>query len=178
MITALKSQALLNESVGAGYIERNWPPAQKESGEWPLTTLRQSFLNGSLTRLLDPDTTLRGKIVEFVSRGDFGLASGRKPDGTYERVWFGEMIGADEVTFESDVFLLLKTKAKALKAVPEKPPDNQDDKEKEQKPSTTSVSEPPPPLTRQTFQISGEIPPEIWNRLGTCLLYTSPSPRD
>lgn len=27
VITALKSQALLNESVGAGYIERNWPPA-------------------------------------------------------------------------------------------------------------------------------------------------------
>ena len=77
VITALKSQALLNESVGAGYIERNWPPALKESGAWPLASLRQSFLNGSLTRLLDPDTILRGKIVEFVSRGDFGLASVR-----------------------------------------------------------------------------------------------------
>ena len=66
MITALKSQALLNESVGAGYIERNWPPAFKDSGAWPMASLRQSFLNGSLTRLLDPDTILRGKIVEFV----------------------------------------------------------------------------------------------------------------
>ncbi len=27
VIAALKSEALLNESVGAGYIERNWPPA-------------------------------------------------------------------------------------------------------------------------------------------------------
>ena len=31
VITALRSQALLNESVGAGYIDRNWPPALKES---------------------------------------------------------------------------------------------------------------------------------------------------
>ena len=78
VIAALKSEALLNESVGAGYIERNWPPALKESGAWPLASLRQSFLNGSLTRLVDPDAVLRSKIVEFVGRGDFGLASGQK----------------------------------------------------------------------------------------------------
>ena len=54
VIGALKSEALLNESVGAGYIERNWPPALKESGAWPLASLRQSFLNGSLTRLGGP----------------------------------------------------------------------------------------------------------------------------
>jgi hypothetical protein len=47
--------------------------------------LRQSFLNGSLTRLVDPDSILKSKIVEFVTRGDFGLASGKKPDGAYER---------------------------------------------------------------------------------------------
>jgi hypothetical protein len=86
VITALKSQALLNVSVGAGYIERNWPPALKQSCAWPLASLRQSFLNGSLTRLLDPDTILRNKITEFVSKGDFGLSSGQKPDGTYDRV--------------------------------------------------------------------------------------------
>ena len=68
-----------------------------------------------LTRLLDPDTTLRNKIVEFVGKGDFGLASGQKPDGTYERVWFEEQISSDEVTFESGVFLLTKAKAKALR---------------------------------------------------------------
>jgi hypothetical protein len=116
IIAALKSQALLNESVGAGYLERNWPPALKQSGAWPLASLRQSFLNGSLTRLLDPDSILRNKIVEFVDKGDLGLASGQKPDGTYDRVWFEEQISSDEVTFESGVFLLTKAKAKALKA--------------------------------------------------------------
>ncbi|WP_447973884.1 hypothetical protein [Nitrospira sp. Kam-Ns4a] len=124
VISALKSAALLNESVGAGYIDRNWPPALKESGAWPLASLRQSFLNGSLTRLLDPDTTLRGKIVEFVARGDFGLASGQRADRTYERVWFQEPVSSDEVVFEAGVFLLTKAKAQALKAgVPEPVPE-------------------------------------------------------
>ena len=67
VLAALKSSALLNESVGAGYIERNWPPALKEAGAWPLASLRQSFLNGSLTRLVDPDAILKAKIVEFVT---------------------------------------------------------------------------------------------------------------
>ena len=51
--------------------------------------------------LVDPDAILRGKIVEFVSRGDFGLASGRKPDGSYERVWFDELVAPDEVAFDA-----------------------------------------------------------------------------
>ena len=32
IIGALKAEALLNESVGAGYIDRHWPPAFKETG--------------------------------------------------------------------------------------------------------------------------------------------------
>jgi hypothetical protein len=116
VIAALKSEALLNESVGAGYIERNWPPALKDSGAWPLASLRQSFLNGSLTRLVDADAILKAKIVEFVGRGDFGLASGRKTDGSYDRLWFEELIAPDEVAFEAGVFLLMKDSAKALKS--------------------------------------------------------------
>jgi len=177
VITAMKSQALLNESVGAGYIERNWPPALKESGAWPLTSLRQSFLNGSLTRLLDPDATLRGKIVEFVSRGDFGLASGQKPDGTYERVWFNEPLGADEVTFESGVFLLLKSKANSLKTLQEpvvEPTPGPEPKpgggHGESNQNTSPVPEPTPTVGTRKFRISGDLPPEIWNRLGTKVL--------
>lgn len=36
MIGALKAEALLNESAGAGYIDRNWPPAFEDTGAWPL----------------------------------------------------------------------------------------------------------------------------------------------
>jgi len=180
VITALKSQALLNESVGAGYIERNWPPALKKTGAWPLASLRQSFLNGSLTRLLDPDTVLRGKIVEFVSRGEFGLASGQKPDGGYERLLFNEFTDPADVTFESGVFLLLKTKAKALKAAPEPVTGGGPGPAPGPSPVPTPVPTPgqgpgpgpepvPSPATR-TFRVSGDLPPEVWNRLGTKIL--------
>jgi hypothetical protein len=114
VISALKTAGLLSESVGAGYIDRNWPPALKQSGAWPLTSLRQSFLNGSLTRLIDPDTVLKTKIVEFVGKGEFGLASGPRPDGTYDRIYFDEQITYHDVTFETGVFLLRKDRAKGL----------------------------------------------------------------
>jgi len=171
VITALKSQALLNESVGAGYIERNWPPALKESGAWPLASLRQSFLNGSLTRLVDPDTILRTKIVEFVSRGDFGLASGQKPDGTYERVWFDELVGPEEVVFESGVFLLLREKAESLKTKSGAEALSASAPEVDHQPEQTVELAPgvefAPDTETLTFRISGDVPPEIWNRLGT-----------
>ena len=174
VISALKSQALLNESVGAGYIERSWPPALKESGAWPLSGLRQSFLNGTLTRLIDPDSVLRTKIVTFVTNGDFGLASGQKADGGYERIWFEEMVSPEEVAFEPGVFLLTKPKATALKG--------------EGEPAASAAAGPPlaaPPPTLQepltaaavvgqdkkvVLRVTGTIPSELWNRLGTRII--------
>jgi len=143
-----------------------------------LVSLRQSFLNGSLTRLLDPDTTLRGKIVEFVSRGEFGLASGQKPEGGYERVLFNEYIDSADVTFESGVFLLLKAKAKLLKATPEPEPGGHGEPstgpEPQPGPKPTAgpepTPEPEPSPTKKTFRISGDVSPEVWNRLGTKIL--------
>ncbi|MEW6187318.1 MAG: DUF499 domain-containing protein [Thermodesulfobacteriota bacterium] len=176
ILTALISQGLLNESVGAGYLERNWPPALKESGAWPLVSLRQSFLNGALTRLLDPDAVLKNKIVEFVSRGDFGLASGQKADGMFERVWFEELISSDEVAFDSGVFLLTKSKAKILKgggkpepgtgpvSTPKPKPEKDPEPEQVGEGDLGSI-----PQTN-TLRLQGTIPPEIWNRLGTKII--------
>ncbi len=177
IIQALKSHALLNESVGAGYIDRNWPPALKETGTWPLTSLRQSFLNGTLTRLIDPDSVLRTKIVEFVGKGDFGLASGQKPDGTYDRIWFNEPITHDDVTFDSGVFLLRKERAKALINSPSPQPGPQTVPQPEPTPQPEPVPSPtlprpeptPGPVTK-TLRVVGTIPPELWNRLGTKII--------
>jgi len=176
VITALKSQALLNESVGAGYLERNWPPALKASGAWPLASLRQSFVNGTLTRLLDPDIVLRSKIVEFIGKGDFGLASGQKTDGSYERVWFSEYVGLDEVTFEKGVFLLTKEKAKdsKVKTIADPSPgpisDPKPGPDPDPNPPLGPTPEPQSIATNRSFTISGKIPPEVWNRLGTKIL--------
>jgi len=188
VIAALKSQALLNESVGAGYLDRNWPPALKESGAWPLSSLRQSFLNGALTRLIDPDSVLRTKIVEFVSKGELGLASGQRPDGAYDRVWFGEWITPDEVAFEPGVFLLTKARASALKSGAGTPPlsARKVGTGIEPAPAPQSVAPEPEAATHgampipqtETLRVFGAIPPEIWNRLGTRLLPKLRSGRD
>ena len=137
--------------------------------------LRQSFLNGSLTRLVDPDATLKAKIVEFVTRGEFGLASGKSTDGAYERVWFKEMVAPDEVTFEAGVFLLRKAAAEALRARQPATPDP--GPEPEPAPDGHAVTAAPtaspgPGATAstRTLRLLGTIPPEVWNRLGTRIL--------
>jgi hypothetical protein len=176
ILSALKSQELLNESIGAGYIDRKWPKALKDSGAWPLSGLRQCFLNGSLTRLLDPDSTLRNKITEFVSKGDFGLASGPRLDGTYDRVWFDELLSPDEVMFDGNVFLLTKPKAKALKAglapspVITSTPEITESTQQEQSEKQPEQHEKTKTNLPVTLRVVGDIPPEVWNRLGTKIL--------
>ena len=193
VVAALKAEALLNDSVGAGYLERRWPPAFRESGAWPLTGLRQSFLDGSLTRLADPDAVLRRKIVEFVEGGAFGLASGARPGGGYERLWFQEPIGADEVAFEPNVFLLARARAEALRSAPGDPtPPPAPGRGAQPAPVTDSAPDasgpgpgPGPGLDYgpdpnvpaaaadgrpRTIRLAGTAPPEVWNRLGAKVL--------
>lgn len=186
VVAALKSQALLNDLVGAGYLERNWPPALKGSGAWPLVSLRQSFLNGALTRLLDPDAILRTKIIEFVSKGDFGLASGTREDGAYERIWFEELVAPEDVAFEPGVFLLTKARAKAAKKASEQEvispvaPSATGDDQKADHPSSSGVrgtTNGPEPVEKVepasltvTIHLFGTIPSEAWNRFGTKIL--------
>lgn len=171
IIASLKSEALLNDSVGAGYLGRHWPPAFEASGAWPLTSLRQSFLDGSLTRLLDPDTTLRGRIVRFVEQGDFGLASGTRTEGEYDRVWYKKLVDSAEVVFEADVYLLTRARAEALQTKPEPEPNPTPlptpEPEPDPKPEPPT---PPDPPTQTTIRVSGVVPSEVWNRIGITVL--------
>ena len=180
VVAALKSGALLNESVGAGYIDRHWPPVFRDTGAWPLDSLRQSFLNGALTRLMDPDAVLRRRIVEFVTNGDFGLASGDKGGGEYERVWYREPVGPVEVAFESDVYLLKQSKAERLR----RPIIDTNPVQSGNPPSVSTTPEPTSPPAggetqgdlpiptgqKATLRLKGTVPPEVWNKLGTRIL--------
>ena len=180
VIGALNSEALLNESVGAGYIDRHWPPAFKETGAWPLTSLRQSFLNGSLTRLIDPDKVLRQKVVEFVAEGEFGFASGDEGNGQYRQVWYKEPLGEEDVVFESGVLLLTKARAEQIRSAQakgetestwEQGAKSEDAPEPESTGGGTSVAGPGTQLgQRTTLRLRGTVPPEVWNRLGTRIL--------
>ena len=160
--------------MGAGYLDRNWPPAFEDTGAWPLTSLRQSFLTGALTRLIDPDAVLRRQILAFVSHGDFGFASGRTEDGGFQRLWYAEPLGPEEVSFDADVFLLTKSKAEALRAraddpiepEPQPPPRPGPEAEPEPKPRPR----PRPDSSDTILQLAGSVPPEVWNRIGIKLL--------
>jgi hypothetical protein len=173
IVAALKNEGLLNEGIGAGYIDRRWPPAFKESSAWPLASLRQSFLNGTLTRLIDPDPVLRARMAEFVARGEFGLASGAEPDGKYRRVWFHEDVSPTEITFEADVYLLAKALAEKLKS-PEATPVPASAPEPAAPETPTTPESPHPDVggagAYAIISVAGSIPPEMWNRLGTRLI--------
>jgi hypothetical protein len=178
ILTALKAHNLLNESVGSGYIQRKWPPAFKESGAWPLSGLRKAFLDGSLTRLLDPDAVLRTKIVEFVLNGDFGLASGDGSGGGYARLWFRERVSPDEVVFDGQTYLLLPAMARALQSQILTPREKAGPGEKSETrvvaPGEPGLEKerhpPPPPAGPRRLRLRGPIPPELWNRVGNKLV--------
>jgi hypothetical protein len=182
VIDALRAEALLNDSVGASYLERNWPPALQGTGAWPLSSLRQSFLDGSLTRLLDPDKVLREKICVFVEKGDFGLASGRLASGGYQRIWFREPVAPDEIIFDADIFLLTRAKAEILLDAPKTIESSQSPLELVPTPVSREISQPQPQAPLQQAQTTAEVSPkrivrvagtvsnELWNRLGTKIL--------
>ena len=95
------------------------------------------------------------------------MASGAKSDGTYGRLWFAELIGQEEVAFESSVFLLTKAKAKELKVPPEQPPLPPPEPPP---PEIPPESVPPAGASKTMLRLSGTVPPEVWNRLGTKVL--------
>lgn len=178
VVATLMSEGILSQSVGVGYLERSWPEAFKGSGAWPMASLRQSLINGTLTRVMDPDAALRGKVPGFVENGDFGFASGNAPGGGYVRVWFREPLSVDEVTFDSESYLLLPSTAQVLKAPPKpsgpgeglppvevNPPIDEEDDTTGTGGGTITTKE-----STRTLRIYGDVPPEVWNRLGTKLI--------
>jgi hypothetical protein len=133
-----------------------------------------------MERLLEPDTYLRNKLPEFVMRGDFGYASGATGSG-YTRVWFKELLPQEEISFDSDVYLLLPKVAQELKeggslpvvvvtepspaATPTEPGGTLFTPPTTGEPGATTPVSP-----RRTVTIRGEIPTEVWNRLGRTLI--------
>ena len=180
ILLAMKSDGYLNESIGAGYLERNWPPALKDSGMWPLSSMRQAFLNGALTRLVDPDAILRAKIAELVRNGDFGLGSNQRPDGTFERVWYRETVSIDEIAFDAQVFLLTKARAESLRRPEDaasvrqiaaeetrEPTETRQEAGAEQEREQATAEEKPRTVV---LRVKGTVTPEVWNKLGVRLL--------
>ena len=185
IVAALRSGGLVSDTIGAGYLSRNWPPAFRDSGAWPLTSLRQSFLDGALTRLMDPDTVLPARIAQFVRTGDFGLASGTTAGGGYAKVWHAEAVPAEDIAFENEVFLLTKAKAEELTqastiAPPEPvelaeptplppPPETPTDITPDSGPAFWNPL-PLPASQNVKLSLTGTVPRESWHRVGNNLM--------
>jgi len=164
-------------------MERNWPAAFKETGAWPLASMRKCFLDGSLTRLVDPDKVLREKIPELVARGDLGFAAGERPEGGFNRLWFNEKLPPEEIDFVYDVFVARKDQAKALRdsmasaftgvqrPVLETSPAPSAftlvSPESGASPAGSEVSETP---KKTVLRVKGLVPPELWNRFGSKII--------
>ena len=114
ILARLRHESLLSSEIGASYIERNWPPALKDSGMWHLAGLKAAFFQGSFTRLEKPDEALRATITRAIAQGTLGLASG-KNTAAFDRVWFKEQVDQSDITFDFDTYLLRAGKAKELK---------------------------------------------------------------
>jgi hypothetical protein len=166
ILARLRHDSLLSREIGASYIERNWPPALKESGVWPLAGLKAAFFQGQFTRLEKADDALKVTITRAVSQGMLGLASGK--DATcLDRVWFKEAVEVADITFDYDTYLLTAAKAKALKqgapppTVPPVPPPTQPPLPQVEPPVTPPV---PPTAPKATVVVwEGELKREQWN---------------
>jgi hypothetical protein len=136
ILARLRHDSLLSREIGASYIERNWPPALKESGAWPLAGLKAAFFQGYFTRLEKADDALRQTITRAVLQGLLGMACG-KDASQFDRVWFKEPVEQADITFDYDTYILTAKKAKALKEAQAASPSG--------KPTPPPTS--PPPLT-------------------------------
>ena len=80
----------------------------------------------------------------------------------------------DEVAYEADVFLLRKTKAESLKkgAIPALTVEPDVERTGAAPPPSVEPSHQPTTIqaASKTLRLVGNVPPEVWNRLGTRVL--------
>ena len=127
-----------------------------------------------------PASSVKRKVPEFVAKGDFGLASGDQPGGGFDRVWFRESISPDEVSFDAGVYLLRRERAEALRTGSAKAFSLESDSAEGSSTSGSSTMTEATTVTNQVrvsageeariLTLTGAIPPELWNRVGTRLI--------
>ncbi len=104
IITRLKQEDLVSDSVGANQLIRYWPPALPE---WSTKSVRDAFYSSpKLPRLLKMDA-----VKETISKGlDHGLLAyvGKAPDGSYKPFIFKKSLPAAEIELSDDVYIIRK----------------------------------------------------------------------
>lgn len=122
ILSRLKQEGDIEESISPNFLVRNWPPAFTE---WSTRSVRDVFFaSPQFPRLLNPET-IRQTIADGVTRGLFGYAgktppyaesSAGRPSGEYSPFYFATSINAFDIEISEDMFLIPKEKAQLIQS--------------------------------------------------------------
>jgi hypothetical protein len=160
IVSRLKQDGLLEESVGPDFLVRNWPPALEE---WNTKAVRDAFFaSPKFPRLLDPNV-LKETIARGVQEGKFGYRGSQSMPIVIDEPSFR----AEDVEISDQVVLLPRNKAVALKGTLPSPTEGEYAPQlaKEPKTAQKELSATPelisPPIKSQ-LAWEGELPPQKW----------------
>jgi hypothetical protein len=107
ILSRLKQEDIVVEGVSPNFLSRYWPPALPE---WSTKSVRDAFYaSPKFPRLLKPDA-----VKETISRGlDAGTIAyvGKASDGGYDPFIYKRSLGATDIEFADDVYLIVKERA-------------------------------------------------------------------
>jgi hypothetical protein len=170
IVSRLRQEGLLEDSISPDFLVRNWPPALTE---WSTKAMRDMFFaSPKFPRLLNPEV-LRNTIAEGVKSGKFGYIG--KAYGEYQGEPYisDSTFAAMNVEFSDEVVLLPREQAIALKerlAPPEEPKGEpatiRDLEKKEETREEETKTETAAPLVQVHKRLSwkGELPAPKWTK--------------
>jgi hypothetical protein len=166
IISRLKQEGLLEETISPDFLVRHWPPAMEE---WSTKTVRDTFFaSPRFPRLLNPEA-LKGAIARGVREGKFGYAS--RSYGEYRGVAIEDPTFKEEdVELSEEVVLLPREKALGLKKQPahpigpETPQPSSDRIAKEDQSLGPHPGAKPSPPVRLRLSWKGPLPPQKWTQ--------------
>jgi hypothetical protein len=100
LVEELERRGEVTRRLGAGQLERNWPPALPE---WSTRAVRDAvFASPRFPRLLDPEA-IRASVADGVARGLFAYATSGPRGGVLR---FEEALRPEEVEISDDAYLV------------------------------------------------------------------------
>jgi len=165
IVSRLKQEGLLEESISPDFLVRNWPPALEE---WSTRGVRDMFFaSPKFPRLLNPEV-LRDTIAEGVRMGKFGYVG--KAYGGYQGtpIIDDPNFGPADVEISDQVVLLPRDRALALKGAPPSPPEEPERTARAaEEPGARPEGAPeqtvaPPMPGGRHLSWEGELPPQKW----------------
>jgi hypothetical protein len=117
ILTRLRQDGDLIDSISPNFLVRNWPPAFKE---WSTKSVRDAFFaSPQFPRLLNADV-VKETIARGVTSGHLAYV-GKAASGGYEPFLYGVGISAGEIEMADDMFIVTRETAEAHKKATQVP---------------------------------------------------------